>query len=207
MKVSSRALCGGLGVAVVVAALWAAKTPPRLDAAAAPDVVRPRAAAAGIGIGIETGAVLTRRELTQQSDVIIVGRATESRSAWTPDGRILNTIVSVAVEETLKGDGAAALTVALPGGIDANRKFPIAMTYPGAPQIGATEAVVLFLVGGDDVVPDALSVTGFNQGKFSIQTAAPAPGARGVGARYVRVGGQLVPLDAFTAEIRSYVSQ
>ena len=64
------------------------------------------------------------------------------------------------------------LTVGVPGGVDANRKFPIAMTYPGAPRIAPDEEVFLFLVRADDEVAQSYAMTGFSQGKFSIESAA-----------------------------------
>jgi hypothetical protein len=41
--------------------------------------------------------------------------------------------VTVAVSEALKGDAGGRLTVALPGGIDASRRIPVAMIWQSAP--------------------------------------------------------------------------
>jgi hypothetical protein len=46
--------------------------------------------------------------------------------------------------------------------------MPVAMTYPGAPRITPDEKVFLFLVR-DDQVLGGYTVSGFSQGKFSIQ--------------------------------------
>ena len=48
-------------------------------------------------------------------------------------------------------------------------QFPIAMTYPGAPQMTPGENVFLFLTASDEV-PGSYTVAGFSQGKFSIVT-------------------------------------
>ena len=69
----------------------------------------------------------------------------------------------------LKGDAASSINVIVPGGIDVNRKFPIAMTYPGAPQFGSGENVLVFLSNDADL-PGTFAVTAFSEGKFSIVT-------------------------------------
>ena len=68
----------------------------------------------------------------------------------------------------LKGEHAATATVAIPGGVDANRRIPIAMTFPGAPRIAPSEEVFLFLTHAGDEIAGSYGVTGFAQGKFSI---------------------------------------
>ena len=183
-----------------------------LDPAAAPvqtsaDVVRmPGAGGQDALAGFDQGAPLSNRDMATQSDAIVVGRATETLPFWTDGGRNLVTLVTIAVDETVKGDGAATVTVALPGGVDANRQFPIAMTYPGAPRIAPDEEVLLFLVRADDEVAQSYSVTGFSQGKFAVESGAATAGLRAQRvSKNVRVGGALVPLSAFTDEIRSYL--
>src|SRR5262245_6607661 len=122
-----------------------------------------------------TARRLSNRELVQIAEVIAIGRCTETHSAW--EGRILVTLATVNVTETLKGSGESTITVALPGGIDANRRFPVAMTYAGAPTMRPGEDVFLFLVRDDDIA-SGLVVSGFAQGKFSI-------GQDAAGIRYV----------------------
>jgi hypothetical protein len=105
--------------------------------------------------------------------------------------------------------------VALPGGIDSNRRVPVAMTYAGAPQMQVNEDVFLFLVR-DPEIASGLTVMGFSQGKFSIvgdETGAPyvsrdltgltlqAPAGTRRGTA-TRVG-----LEAFKREIRSYLAK
>lgn len=109
---------------------------------------------------------LSIKDMAEQSDVIAIGNCIETRSLWID--RALVTQATISVAETLKGAGASTLIVLLPGGIDANRKFPIAMTYPGAPQIQPGENVFLFLTSDSDL--GGYTVAGFSQGKFSIIT-------------------------------------
>lgn len=108
---------------------------------------------------------LSMRDMIDQSDLIAIGSCVDTRSAWVE--RRLVTLATISVSETLKGAEPGTITVALPGGIDANRKFPIAMTYPGAPQMAPGEDVFLFLTADGDAA-GSYSVAGFSQGKFSI---------------------------------------
>lgn len=114
---------------------------------------------------ITTAIDLSIEEMVNQSDLIAIGNCASTRSVWVD--RNLVTLASISVAETLKGNQSEQLTVVLPGGVDANRKVPIAMTYPGAPRITPGEDVVLFLTS-DDQVPGGFTIAGFSQGKFSI---------------------------------------
>ena len=108
---------------------------------------------------------LSMNDMIDQSDLIAIGSCIDTKSAWVD--RALVTLATISVAETLKGAEMGTITVALPGGIDANRKFPIAMTYPGAPRVTTGENVFLFLTA-DTQTLGAYTVTGFSQGKFSI---------------------------------------
>jgi hypothetical protein len=169
------------------------------------EFVRPAGPTAGM-VGVDSGTPLSHRQLTEQSAAVIIGRADASEIFWGDGGRNLFTVVTVAVEETLKGDGSSSLRVALPGGVDSNRKFPIAMTYPGAPRIAPNEEFVLFLVQADDEVSGTYAVTGFSQGKFTIESGGGGVALRQQGAdRVVRVGDRRVSLATFREEILSYL--
>lgn len=116
-----------------------------------------------IDTSVTTG--LSMKDMINRSDLIALGNCIDTRSVWVD--RTLVTLATVSIAETLKGTEAGTITVALPGGIDANRKFPVAMTYPGAPRIGAGEDVFLFLTA-DSPAAGSYAVTGYSQGKFSI---------------------------------------
>ncbi|MBF5044770.1 hypothetical protein FGE12_20395 [Aggregicoccus sp. 17bor-14] len=170
-----------------------------------------------------TAVRLSDEQLVEQSRQIVIGRAVESKSAWVD--RALVTLVTVEVSETLKGAPARRLTVALPGGVDANRKFPISMSYPGAPRIGTQEEVFLFLTGPQPTIAQAHTVVGFSQGKYSVVQSAggeklvsrdlrgvnlrPAsPSARALGpvTDSSMADGGAVPLALFKARIQSLIS-
>lgn len=114
-----------------------------------------------------TVRALSTAAMTAEAEVIAIGRCVDVRSEW--QDRVLVTLATIEVSETLKGQPASRVVVTLPGGVDANRRIPVAMTYPGAPTIQVGESVFLFLdAAADDA--SALTVSGFSQGKYSIAT-------------------------------------
>ena len=72
---------------------------------------------------------LSIKGMTDRSDLVAIGSCVDTSSVWL--NRTLVTLATISVVETLKGAEQRAITVALPGGIDANRKFPVAMSYAG----------------------------------------------------------------------------
>jgi hypothetical protein len=110
-------------------------------------------------------AALSLQDMISQSDVIAIGNCVNAQSVWV-DGSLV-TVATVSVSETLKGAGSETLTVVLPGGIDANRKIPVSMSYPGAPRLTPGENAFLFLTAEPEF-GNNYTVAGFSQGKFSI---------------------------------------
>jgi hypothetical protein len=142
----------------VISALLLTKWPSSgVSTAQSGDSVNPSETSVAIDLSLE--------QLVSQSDLIAIGNCRQSRSLWID--RNLVTLANISVAETLKGNPAENITVILPGGVDANRKFPIAMSVAGAPRITPGEDVVLFLTSESEV-GGSYSITGFSQGKFSI---------------------------------------
>jgi hypothetical protein len=142
-------------VAALVSARWSTKA---VNTPQAQDIIQtPIDSSRTKGLSIQA--------MTDQSDLIAIGTCVDTQSVWVD--RTLVTLTTISVGETLKGAEQGTITVALPGGIDAHRKFPIAMTYPGAPQITPGEDLFLFLIA-DEQTAGRYKVTGFSQGKFSI---------------------------------------
>jgi hypothetical protein len=112
-----------------------------------------------------TAVERTEGDMVQEAALIVTGHCTHLQSQWV--GRTLVTLATIQVTESLKGNAGATVTVALPGGVDANRRFPVAMTYPAAPQIYQQEDVLLFLVP-EDLVANSYSIVGFSQGKLTL---------------------------------------
>src|SRR5215813_10926282 len=108
---------------------------------------------------------VSEKQMALQSELILTGRCASARTVWM--GRSLVTLATISVGEIIKGQATGALTVVLPGGIDANRPVPISMSYPGAPRILPQEEVFLFLARQPEV-PLGYVVAGYSQGKFSI---------------------------------------
>lgn len=154
---------------------------------------------------------LTNQQLTEQSDLILIGRTSGSASRWID--RTLVTAVTVQVTEVVKGFASGQIEVILPGGIDANRAVPIAMTYPGAPRMQPDEEMFLFLSYDTDI--PGYVVTGFAQGKFSIVTqqgtrmiSRDLRGSQLVeGTGIARGSTTLTPLVEFRAEIAGYLNR
>ena len=114
-----------------------------------------------------TAVERSEADLIQESTLIVTGHCTHLQSQWV--GRILVTLATIQVSETLKGSPSPALTVVLPGGVDSHRKFPVAMSYPAAPEIFQQEDVLLFL-NPENLVAGDYSIVGFSQGKFTLAT-------------------------------------
>jgi hypothetical protein len=188
-------------IALIVSARWAtsnADSAPPADALQATDSTLAMA--------------LTVEEMVQQSDVIAIGNCLDIRSVWMD--RNLVTLATVAVSESLKGAPGETLTVVLPGGVDANRKIPVAMTYPGAPRLTPGENAFLFLTSDSEV--GGYTVAGFAQGKFSIindEDGEPVV-SRDLrqmslqGNNGVRRGGSnLIPLKNLKEQVKGYLQQ
>jgi hypothetical protein len=112
-----------------------------------------------------TAVELTDSAMIQEAAIIVTGRCTSLQSQWVD--RDLVTLATIQVSEVLKGQAGSQVTVVLPGGIDANRPVPIAMSFPGAPEILQQENVLLFLTP-EDRVADGYAIVGWSQGKFSL---------------------------------------
>lgn len=128
------------------------------------------AALATTGLWATTAVERTETDLIQDAELIVVGRVEGQESRWID--RDLVTLVTVSVAEALKGAPGAQVTVVVPGGVDANRPVPVAMTYPAAPELLGQENVLLFLTS-EGRLAGGYSIVGFSQGKYTVvETAA-----------------------------------
>ena len=133
-------------------------------------------------------------DLTLDAETIVVGRCLESSSEW--HGRTLVTRVTLAVEKSLSGPATERLTLFLPGGIDSNRPVPVAITYPGAPQLTVDEQALFFLRSIPDTAGHRL--VGFSQGMAPLRT--DAKGRQVLAASFRQGGGS--PMAAVEEEIQ-----
>lgn len=120
---------------------------------------------------------LTEAELIKQSNLIVIGRCTKTKSLWV--GRRLMTFATIAVTETLKGAPQTHVTVVLPGGVDASRRFPVAEIVEGAPYLVLGEDVLLFL-SNINRIKGGYAVTGASQGKYVLAPASNDQASRAV---------------------------
>ena len=153
MKKITLASCILIGIALLISTQWGTKADeaPPSDTLGTPDTTL------AVGLSLD--------DMVDQSEVIAIGNCLETKSVWV-DGTLV-TLATVSVSETLKGAASESLTVVLPGGIDANRQIPVAVSYPGAPRLTPGENVFLFL-NSDVDYGLGYNVAGFAQGKFSI---------------------------------------
>ncbi len=154
---------------------------------------------------------LSVQDMVNQSDVIAIGNCVDTKSVWVD--RTLVTLATFSISESLKGSETSTITVELPGGIDANRKIPIAMTYPGAPSLTPGEDAFLFLTATGEV-GGSYNVAGFSQGKFSIVT--DEDGEQMVSRNLTKTalksnngvrrgGSDLIPLANLKEQVRGYL--
>ena len=101
------------------------------------------------------------RELVTTTPVIVHGRVTDVRSAPVDGRRSVDTFVTVAADEYLKGDLGRFVTFRVPGG-EVGRYRTIVI---GAPEFKVGEEVVLFLKTQSSSVP---FIAGFNQGVYRV---------------------------------------
>ncbi|MES1241894.1 MAG: hypothetical protein ABUT39_09775 [Acidobacteriota bacterium] len=150
----------------------------------------------------------TDSDMIRKSGIILTGHCTNLEPTWV--GRTLVTKATIAVDEVLQGSAVREVTVVLPGGVDVHRRIPVAVTYPGAPEILVREQVLLFLTP-DNMVRDGFSIVGYSQGKFTLvkTTESGLVGTRNLsdlrlqnGSTVVRGGATSISLEQLRARIR-----
>jgi hypothetical protein len=142
--------------------------------------------------------------LVRRSAVIVRGTVESQASALDPYGNV-QTLVTVRVEESLKGaSGHAHITLTVPGGVWGDR---VSLVH-GAARFTSGEPVVVFASftkGG------VLTVTGLFQGKFRIETSGGAAMAVPEAGDSVQVLGgaqrSRQPLEAFLSTVRELVGR
>ena len=138
------------------------------------------------------------------ADVIVSGRVVDVRAILTAE-RAIESFITVAVDESLKGEAARTVTFRVPNGT-VGRYRRITM---GAPEFTEGDRVVLFLRAQAPRVP---ILFGLSQGVYRVASTPdgdmvmPAPVmARGLAAERVVRGDparQPLPLPSFLHEIR-----
>lgn len=134
---------------------------------------------------------VTLAEMTEQADVIVVGKVSATASSWAGGRATIQTVATITVDEALKGDIAGSqVQVTVPGGeVDG-----IGEWYSHSTRFAKDEDVVLF---AKKDASGALRIRPGSKGKFSV-IEDKASGMRMVAS----VG----TLKDFTAEIRHILS-
>ena len=112
---------------------------------------------------------MSLEEIAGAARVIVLGKVESVEGAWSEDGRIIVSRVTIAVERSLKGGPRNSVTLEVPGGKVGDR----IMLASGAPVFARGERVVVFLEGpgdrGQAAGPGHLSVVGWDQGKLEVR--------------------------------------
>ena len=144
-------------------------------------VVIPTALHATTQVPVEFG------EMVQGSQLIVHGRVVDVRGQQTADRRSIETVVTVAVTEALKGQPGDTVTFRMPGGeVGRYRRVVV-----GVPRFTSGDDIVVFLRGAPPAMP---MVFGLSQGLFRV---ARTSDGRAVVAR------GLLPLETFTRQVRA----
>jgi hypothetical protein len=162
--------------------------------------------AAGLPVRATTIVPADLGELSHDAIAIARGRIADVRSQWTEDRGTVETIVTLEVEDYLKGSLGAIVRFRVPGG-ELGRYRTIVV---GAPDFAVDQRVVVFLGAHGPTVPH---IVGFNQGVFRVVRAADdswvvSPPSAVAGAAAVRVvrgdpARRPVPLADFEQQVRT----
>jgi hypothetical protein len=138
------------------------------------------------------------------SGVIVHGRVVRVESQLAGPQRVIESVVTISVIQSLKGDAGATVAFRVPNGqVGRYRRVLV-----GAPEFTAGDEVVVFLAGRPPALP---SVFGLNQGLYRVTRDAAAramvtpPRMAGSDGRIVRGDPARValPIEMFAREIRA----
>ncbi len=101
------------------------------------------------------------RELVTTAPVIVHGQVVDVRSRWVDGRRSVETFVTVAAEEYLKGNLGEHVTFRVPGGQIGRYRT----VFVGAPEFSTGDEVVLFLKRAGQ---SNLYIIGLSQGAFRV---------------------------------------
>lgn len=157
---------------------------------------------------------LSLEEMVDLSNTIVVGRVTDTETRW--EGRLIVTVATVAVEETIKGGREAQLQITQLGGTAVHPDTGIAMSMSASTQasLKVGEDVLLFVAGTG---PALRQLVGGAQGMFAVRDN-PQTGVRElpVGPKQLEVVRddrqdeitvEAMTLDAMRSRIRNRVEQ
>ena len=127
-------------------------------------------------------------ELTSEARAIVHGRVVATDAHWVDGRRSIETLVTVQVDDTLKGQARREITFRVPGG----QMGPYRSFMVGAPLFEPGDEIVVFLGAQGPAIPHVL---GFNQGVYRVSADA-------VGSRRVISGAALASGHAAERQVR-----
>lgn len=153
-------------------------------------------------------------ELVTRARSIVHGHVVAADAQWAPGRRAVETIVTVAVDEHLKGRLGETVTVRVPGG----QMGPYRTIMVGAPTFREGDEVVLFLATRGPAIPH---LVGLGQGVFRVRRdaatgaatvtsswpAAPAGSATPVRITRGDPARRPTPLREFSARVRALAAE
>lgn len=146
-------------------------------------------------------------ELVSGATWIVHGRVVAATAQWLDGRRGIETIVTLAVEDALKGTPTESVSFRVPGGLLGRYRSVI----PGAPAFAEGDEVIVFLGGTAPSIPH---LVGFSQGVYRVRTAdgqrLVRPGVPAPARETTRMARGLArgsaPLAVFEAEVRTLVA-
>lgn len=104
-------------------------------------------------------------QLSREARAIVRGRVVAVDAQWTDDRRTIETIVTLQIEEYLKGQLGDTVRFRVPGGTLGRFRNVVV----GAPRFEVGQRVIVFLGASGPTIPFVL---GFNQGLYRIAQSA-----------------------------------
>jgi hypothetical protein len=147
-------------------------------------------------------------EMVTASDLVVHGRVTAIRPQLVGDRRTIETVVTVAVVDALKGQSGETVYFRVPGGqVGRYRRI-----MPGAPEFAEGDEVVLFLRGHAPAIPFPF---GLSQGVYRVvrgaggSTLVTPPAIAEVPGRVVRGDPSRRPIElsVFAQSVRAIVGR
>lgn len=126
-------------------------------------------------------------DLSRTSDAVVRGKVVDTQSRWSSDGRRIFTDVTIAVQETLKGEPAKTVVIIQPGG----QVGDIGQKVSGLAGFTPGEEVVVFLERRGD---SRFIVNGMAQGKYRIERSTDGKAAYAVPDRAAEEANVLDPI-------------
>jgi len=147
-------------------------------------------------------------ELVAGARAVVHGRVVSTTAQWLEGRRGIETLVTLATEDSLKGGASETVTFRVAGG----QMGPYRSFMPGAPAFSEGDDVIVFL-GGDG--PEVPHLVGFSQGVYRVLAGTGMrmvrPGVPSAGDTAIRMtrgapGRASMPLDAFEAQVKALVA-